>query len=190
MLYWTGDGPRQDPKAAKALGYSEPVSLDFVQKWADVAAEYGRRYKGKVLGYWCDGCYSWLGYDEPRWTILAKGLRAGNPRRILALNNPKMTSSNSSTPNDDYTTGEMNDFGDVPTSRWRDGVQWHALSFLGAQWCDAGLRYTPEQLAKYVSGCNKVGGVVSIDLLLYRDGHIDEKQIDCLKAMNELMKGR
>ena len=35
MLYWTGDGPRADDKAGPAYGCGNPVSTEFVQKWAD-----------------------------------------------------------------------------------------------------------------------------------------------------------
>jgi hypothetical protein len=43
MLYWTGDGPRQDEQAAKALGWSQPVPVDYVKKWASVVSEYGEQ---------------------------------------------------------------------------------------------------------------------------------------------------
>jgi hypothetical protein len=36
MLYWTGDGPRQDPRAGPAMGWDQPVPVDFVKKWATV----------------------------------------------------------------------------------------------------------------------------------------------------------
>ncbi len=75
MLYWTGDGPLDDPQAARGLGYATGVPLAYVKNWAEVAAEYGQRYKDKVAGYWVDGCYGWIGYNEEKWTILANGLR-------------------------------------------------------------------------------------------------------------------
>ncbi|WP_138476792.1 alpha-L-fucosidase [Dyadobacter bucti] len=188
MLYWTGDGPRQDDKAAKAMGYTEKVSEEYVQKWADVAAEYGERYKDKVAGWWVDGCYDYFGYNEKKWSILAKGLRAGNPKRIIALNNPKMTSSNSSTSEDDYTTGEQHVFGEIPTSRWRDGVQWHILSHLGNEWCAPGLRFKPGFMGDYIRKCNKAGGVVSIDVCLFRDGTIETSHLECLRGISRRLK--
>jgi hypothetical protein len=188
MLYWTGDGPRADPQASKAMGYSNPQTNEYVQKWADVVAEYGERYKDKVAGWWVDGCYSHIGYNEEKWAIMAKGLRAGNPKRIIALNDPKMNVSNSSTLQDDYTTGEQNSFGEVPTSRWRDGVQWHILSYLGADWCSPGLCHDKDWMADYVRKCNRAGGVVSIDVLLFRDGTIETSHLECLKGMNRRLK--
>ena len=40
MLYYTGDGPRGDPKAGPAVGWQTPVTVDFVTTWASVAQEY------------------------------------------------------------------------------------------------------------------------------------------------------
>ncbi|MBX3257815.1 MAG: alpha-L-fucosidase [Chitinophagaceae bacterium] len=188
MLYWTGDGPRQDEKAAKAMDYTEKVSEAYVQKWADVVAEYGERYKDKVLGWWVDGCYDYFGYNEKKWSILAKGLRTGNAKRIIALNNPKMTSSNSSASEDDYTTGEQHKFGEIPLSRWRDGVQWHILSYLGDEWCAPGLRFKPDFMADYIRKCNAAGGVVSVDICLYRDGTIEKSHLECLKGISRRLK--
>ena len=188
MLYWTGDGPIDDPQAAKGMGYGGGTPVEYVKKWADVAAEYGERYKDKVAGYWVDGCYGHSGYNEEKWTILANGLRAGNPKRIIALNNPSMSHSNSSTLNDDFTTGENNSFGEVPVARWRDGVQWHVLSFLGGDWCSPGLRYGPDWMADYVRKCNQAGGVVSIDVCLFRDGTIEKSHLECLKGMHRRME--
>jgi len=63
LLYWTGDGPREDAPAAKGLGgWNGQVSDPYVQNWADVAAEYSWRYGDKVKGWWVDGCYAHIGY--------------------------------------------------------------------------------------------------------------------------------
>src|SRR5512138_813704 len=86
MLYWTGDGPRQDPRAAAALGWKDPVPADYVRKWAAVAQEYGERYGEKVAGWWVDGSYRFIGYDEEKLGLLSPALKAGNPRRIIAFN--------------------------------------------------------------------------------------------------------
>ena len=101
-----------------------------------------------------------------------------------------MTHSNSSTLNDDFTTGENNSFGEVPTSRWRDGVQWHVLSFLGGTWCSPGLKYGPDWMANYVRMCNQVGGVVSIDVCLFRDATIEKSHLVFLAGMNRRLQER
>lgn len=64
--------------------------------WADVAAEYSKHYGAKVHGWWVDGCYTHIDYNDHRWDLLARGLKAANPKAIIALNNPSMSHANSS----------------------------------------------------------------------------------------------
>lgn len=191
MLYWTGDGPSQDPKAGPAFGCGTPVTDAFVHKWASVAEEYSRRYGNKIAGWWTDGMYPWIGYDDAKLAAMARALKAGNPRAIVALNrgvDPKVMPY---TPHEDFTAGEQNRFFDVPVSRWIDGEQWHILSFLGPAWAQPGCGYTKAALAEYVAEVHRRGGVVSIDALLYRDGSLDRSQIELLKAVRaELAHGR
>ena len=188
MLYWTGDGPRQDKQASEGMGgWDGQVTDEYVRNWAKVAAEYGNCYGEKVYGWWVDGCYEFTGYNQERWSMLAEGLRAGNPRRIIALNNPSGTHANSSSREDDFTTGEVSNFGDVPSSRWVDGVQWHILSYLGKYWCTEGLRYDRGWLAQYIYKCNQAGGVVSIDVLLFSDGTLERSHMVTLKGANKML---
>jgi hypothetical protein len=190
LLYWTGDGPREDAKAAAALGWTETVSADYVKKWAAVAQEYGERYGDKVAGWWVDGCYPFIGYDDGKLGFMARALKAGNPRRIIALNVGVQDKVRAYSQHEDFTTGEQNRFFDQPVSRWVNGEQWHILSFLGcgdsrigAAWARPGARYSKQDLVDYVFDVNRAGGVVSIDVLLYRDGGLDRSQLEILKAL-------
>ena len=191
LLYWTGDGPREDVQAAKGMGgWSGQVTDDYVAKWASVAREYSLRYGDNIKGWWVDGCYAYIGYNDKSWAMLATALKAGNPRAIVALNNPQMSRSNSSTRSDDFTTGEQNSFSEIPDSRWRDGVQWHVLSYLGPEWAMPGLKYSADDLIDYVRVVNAAGGVVTIDVALFRDGSIDAKQLATLRVMSDGLKKR
>lgn len=191
MLYWTGDGPRMDEKAGPAYGCGNPVSREFVQKWADTFREYGERYGDKVAGIWCDGCYSFIGYDEEKLGILAEGLRAGSDKRIIALNPGVDPEVRAYTSHEDFTTGEQNTFFEVPVERYLHGEQWHILSFLSKTWWSApGVGYPKTQFAAYVRDVNQRGGVVSVDLMVYRDGGLDRSQVETLKAVRkELTEG-
>ena len=191
MLYFTGDSAVDDPKARKGLSISFPVQEEFVRKWASVAAEYGERYKDKVKGYWVDGSYDFIGYNDHLLGILAEGLRAGYPERILAFN-PGVEMRAYSV-HDDFTAGELNSFELLPpTGRFLDGSQWHILSFLGtsegtiaASWGQSGTCKNKQELAEYVWQVNSLGGVVSIDVLLYRDGEMDRSQLEVLKPLRK-----
>lgn len=189
MLYWTGDGPREDAQAAKGMGgWNGQVSDQYVRNWADVVAEYSRRYGGRVKGWWVDGCYAQIGYNEARWRTLAQGIKAGNPHAIVAFNNPAMLYANSSTVCDDFTTGEVNEFTDIPDERWRDGKQFHVLSYLGADWGRPGCRHDLKFLADYVSQVNEAGGVVTMDMALFRDGSLDPKQVALLRQLRPAIR--
>lgn len=183
-LYWTGDGPLRDPKAFQGLKGAFPVTNEYMKNWADVVAEYGERYGKKVKGWWIDGSYSWIGHNEETRGILAEGLRAGNPDRILAFNpgvDPKVMAYSD---HDDFTAGEQNSFESLPeTGRFLKGAQWHILTFIGSMWGQPGVKMTKDKLAQYVWTVNRLGGVVTIDAFLYRDGALDRSQLETIKAL-------
>ncbi|MBN2311594.1 MAG: discoidin domain-containing protein, partial [Candidatus Hydrogenedentes bacterium] len=88
------------------------------------------------------------------------------------------------TPHEDYTCGEQNVFQDIPVQRFIDGEQWHILSFLSKTWWgEPGTGYSIRELADYVYEVHRRGGVVSVDVVLFRDGSLDRSQIELLKAV-------
>ena len=183
-LYWTGDGPTKDPQAFAGLQGAMPVTKEYMKNWSDVAAEYGERYGTKVKGWWIDGSYSWIGHGDETFAILAKGLRAGNPDRILAFNpgvDPKVMAY---TDFDDFTAGEQNSFESLPeTGRFLKGAQWHILTFLGENWGQPGVKLSKKELAQYVGTVDRLGGVVTVEIILYRDGGLDRSQLETVKAV-------
>jgi len=53
----------------------------------------------------------------------------------------------------------------------------------GEQLGPAGTAKTKAEMIDYVHACNAMGGVVSIDVVLYRDGDLDRSQLEVLKAI-------
>ena len=197
LLYYTGDGPSIDPQASEALGITkDKVDIGFVKNWADVLKDYSVKYGKKVKAWWLDGCYSFIGYDEPLLKILADAAKVGNPDALVALNDGVKERVSVYSKYDDFTAGEMTEFRELPDNRFVDGTQWHILSYLGIPldgsrwngWCQPGTEYTGEYMREYVTKVNERGGVVTVDVCMFRDGHIDKDQMKVLRALKDIRK--
>ncbi|MBN2851396.1 MAG: alpha-L-fucosidase [Clostridia bacterium] len=201
MLYYTGDGPHQDEIGGHAFGFydreNQNVSDEFVTKWASVAQEFSLRYKSGVKGWWIDGCYKdFFGYDESKLKILSDAVKAGNPNAIVTFNNGVDFKGRYSI-HEDFTAGEVTEFtDDYPNEEQCDGSQPHLLSFLGIPsefyewgnpaWGKPGSKYSGEFMSSYVNKVNNAGGVVSIDVCTFRDGTIDQGQIEVLRYLSKI----
>ena len=215
MLYFTGDGPTKDEQAQKAFGcWDEDEKIlreSFVKKWADVAREYSLRYGEKVKGWWQDGM--WIG-SQPVWIRNQNGytpellkyysdaFRAGNPDAVVATNffgcldhyGVLVKEPRNGCEFDDYTAGEQVDFGAVPYCASVGDCRWHALSFLGKPpedfapggWGKPGTKYTPGWMYDYLDKVHKIGGIITIDICAYRNGHIDEEQMKVLRPLKHI----
>ncbi len=211
LLYFTGDGVFRDEQAAKALGNdwpSQTVNQRYFQNWLPVLREYSERYGKKVRGWWLDGCYPGLGYDDARCEAIADAARAGNPEAAVAVNfygcgegyreedsviyADWFTQPPPSVPGDDFTAGEVNLLGGLPDDPMPGGVQWHLLSFLGAPkdprmvydgWGSPGCKYDPAWLGDYRRSVVERGGVLTLDLSLRRDGSIAPEQLEVMRGL-------
>lgn len=82
---------------------------------------------------------------------------------------------------EDYTCGESDDFTDIPTSRSVGGLQWHTLGYLGARWAAAGTsRYNASMMRDYSQAVASGGGVLTVDLQLFRNGSMNADQVALL----------
>jgi len=168
MLYLPCQAPNQDARAQKAFGLREgkqdqPINLEFAQKWAQVIQEWSDRYGDKVAGWWFDGGYDHIKFNEAIAQAYAKAVKHGNPKAIVTFN--PGVSLIRHTQAEDYTAGELNEpFNVLPASRWVEGSQWHALTFLGSQWSGRNTRYPTEKWVQWVSTVLSKGGVVTLDM--------------------------
>lgn len=193
LLYWTGDGPHEDPQASTGLGWPDaPKSRSnvpplFAQRWAAVMGEYALRYGARVGGWWQDGCYpDAFNYTSDKLRPYLDAVRGGNPAGLLAQNVGVRHPIARYSPWEDFTCGESNDLVEVPTGRWVNSTtgfsQWHTLSFLGNAWAAGGLRYNATYLRQYVQAVNARGGVVTVDAQLFRNGSINAAQVAVIGA--------
>ena len=198
MLYLPCQAPNRDVRAQKAFGLAQgpkdqPIDAVFAEKWAWVIADWSTRYGDKVAGWWFDGGYRWVGFNNEIAGIYAEAVKRGNPNAIVTFN--PGVSLVRWTDAEDYTAGELNEpFGTVPTDRWVEGSQWHALTYLGARWGARDTRFPAEQWANWVSQVVAKKGVVTLDVGPNWDpgqgpvGTISEVQMAQLKAVTGVMR--
>jgi hypothetical protein len=184
MLYLPCQVPNEDARAQKAFGLPEgrrdqPIDLAFAHKWAAVIQEWSDRYGDKVSGWWFDGGYEWIHFNDAIAEVYARAAKHGNPHSLVTFNpGVKLIRW---TRAEDYTAGELNEpFSILPLSRWLDGSQWHALTFLGSHWSARDTRYPAAEWANWVKRVTAAGGVATLDM--GPNWNPKEGPIGCLSA--------
>lgn len=198
MLYLPCQVPNADRRAQKAFGLAEgqkdqPIDVPFARKWAQVIQEWSDRYGDKVAGWWFDGGYKWVGFNEEIAQIYATAVKHGNPKAIVTFN--PGVSLIRWTKAEDYTAGELNDpFEILPDSRWVEGSQWHALTFVGSQWGRRDTRHPADKWARWIAAATAKGGVVTFDMGPNWDpkagsiGSLAQAQMDQVVAVRDAMR--
>ena len=212
FLYYTGDGPHFDKTAGPAMGLYEDYEADihgkvdrrFVENWAAVLGEYAERYGDLVKGWWVDGCYESLGYNNELLSIYYNAIKKGNPDALAAFNSGTASfvhPDGDDTPikwyeNEGFTCGEDNDFTYVFKNRFTDGAQNHLLIPLGdyrdgnicAGWCNTGVRRSKEYVADYIRKNNAAGAVITVDIFVDHRGNFDPAQVEALKYVGQKVR--
>ncbi|MCX6922985.1 MAG: DUF4838 domain-containing protein, partial [Verrucomicrobia bacterium] len=200
MLYLPCQVPNEDAQAQKAFGLpqgkkDQPIDLEFAAKWSEVIQEWADRYGDKVAGWWFDGGYKWVGFNDAIASKYAAAVKHGNPRGIVTLN-PGISLVRHSEA-EDYTAGELGEpLAYVPTNRWVKGSQWHALTYIGSTWAARDTRYTDDQWAKWVSAVVAGEGVVTLDMGPNWNpeagpiGSFSDKQVKQVKAIRTTIYDR
>jgi alpha-L-fucosidase len=193
MLYLPAQTPNRDTRAQRAFGLPEgaddqPIDIAFARKWAEVIQEWSDRYGDKVAGWWFDGSYQHVHFNEAIARIYADAVKHGNPRAIVTFNPGVQVSHYTAA--EDYTAGELNEpFDQIPASRWLDGSQWHALTFLGGSWGQRKPRYPTERWVEWLKAVTAHEGVVTLDMGPNYDpqagpiGSLAEEEVDQVKAI-------
>ncbi len=197
MLYLPCQVPNGDDRAQKTFGLAQgrgdqAIDVAFAKKWAEVIQEWSDRYGDKVAGWWFDGGYAWIKFNEDIAQIYAAAVKHGNPKAIVSFN--PGVSLVRHTQAEDYTAGELNDpFAVIPAGRWVDGSQWHALTFMGSQWSRRDVRYPTEKWVQWVKEATAHEGVVTLDMGPNWDpqagsiGSLAEAQVVQVKAIRAAM---
>jgi hypothetical protein len=198
LLYLPCQVPNGDARAQKAFGLpqgakDQPIHLEFAAKWSEVIQEWADRYGDKVSGWWFDGGYAHIHFNEAIAARYATAVKHGNPKGIVTFNPGVRVVRH--TQAEDYTAGELNEpLNVIPAERWLNGSQWHALTFVGSTWGRRDTRYSSEQWANWVSAVVAHQGVVTLDMGPNWDpksgpvGLFAEAQVQQAKAIKAALK--
>jgi hypothetical protein len=199
MLYLPCQTPNQDVRAQKAFGLAQgaqdqPIDAAFADKWSEVIQEWADRYGDKVSGWWFDGGYEGVKFNEAIAARYAAAVKRGNSNAIVTFN-PGVRVIHY-TEAEDYTAGELNEPLEVmPAGRWLGGSQWHALTYIGTTWGKRDTRFTGEQWARWVRAVTDKGGVVTLDMGPNYDpaagpiGSFAKEQVAQVRAIRETVRG-
>jgi hypothetical protein len=157
-----------------------------IQEWAD-------RYGDKVSGWWFDGGYEHIHFNEAIADRYAAAVRHGNPKAIVTFN-PGVKVIRW-TKAEDYTAGELNEpLPVIPAERWLQGSQWQALTYLGDTWGRRNTRFTDEQWVEWARKVAARQGVFTLDLGPNYDpaagpvGQLAPAQVEQVKAIRTALR--
>ena len=165
---------------------------DFMRAFSD--------HLGKLAdAWWMDGIC--VPENKPAdWKGFYVSLRSGNPDTLIAPS--PCPSFIPMEPNQDYIAGEVyrlkgwRHWGEnldeepvpLPTSRFVDGVQWHALlpideSFTPDKEPSGPGYYSDDELVEWINACNSVGGAVTLDMHIHPDSSLYPETIEQVKRV-------
>lgn len=193
MLYLPCQVPNEDARAQMAFGLpqgakDQPIDLAFAEKWSEVIQEWSDRYGDKVSGWWFDGGYEHIRFNDAIAERYAAAVKHGNPKAIVTFN-PGIKVIRW-TKAEDYTAGELNEpLPVIPAGRWLAGSQWHALTYVGDNWGRRNTRFSDEQWVEWARKVTAQQGVLTLDMGPNYDpargpvGSLAEAQVSQVKAI-------
>ena len=195
MLYLPSHPPSCDNNASTLLGLDQQIRPDWLmnditaKNWSAVIRDWSEHYGKNISGWWFDGFYPWINMNNNYAKLYKEAILSGNSESILALNQGVEATVYPANEYCDYTAGEFNEFGALPTERFVDSAQWHVLSFLGKDWCSPAAKYDSNYLSNYISKANSKGGVVTVEMHIEPDGSFSEEQFGIMKRVKEQIRG-
>jgi hypothetical protein len=190
MVYLPSGAPDRDTVAIEKLDWRRGPyrNAEFQHKWEAVIQEWSVRWGSGIKGWWFDGCYwpnaMYRSSEPPNFHSFAAAARKGNPASVVAFNRGVVIPIHSETPDEDFTAGEIDDPTVVKNGEfWRDGAQFHMLSFLGTNWSKGPARFSDDQVRGITARLVESGGVVTWDVPHDERGLIPEPFLSQLRAI-------
>jgi alpha-L-fucosidase len=184
-----------DPDWSRASGFPSKDKSAFFEHEAAILREVGLRYGSKLAGWWFDDRYPLQPFEE-----LYTAAKAGNPNRIVAWNSWIMPKS---TDFQEYWAGEVGgallrlpEKGYFDNNGPQSGLQPQVLIFLDDPWMHGYPEteihpplFSDQDLAEYITDCNKKGAPVTMNIGVYQDGTASPATLRQLAAIRKIARG-
>jgi len=209
MYYNHSCNRAQDYMWEEAAGYNDRDKNRFFDNIFNIIEWMGLHYWDLIKAWWFDSISS-LTHGGPRdtvstdmgnfkvpWHRFTQSAKAGYPNRLVTYN-AAWSKSYMYTPNQDYRAGEIRSFEeDPPSNRYKDnGLQWHGWICLDDKgWVHTkrdteipDLRFSDEQVIKYVRKCIKQQAPVTLNLSIYQDATMSPKSLRQMQKLKNAVK--
>jgi hypothetical protein len=190
----------------------DPKQSAFQPNYQAFIRAFSMQYGKKCDGWWFDGCYEWAVFPNRNMDFAGfnAAARAGNPDAITAFNDGAFCAGKIKpvTPLEDYHPGEIHTLIDgqlalgwwqnnprpyLPDSRFVEGVQWHGLLPVDSTFCGPALpdqHYDDATLVKLLTVVKSVGGAMTFNLPIGRDGVVPEATIAQMQRVGRAITAR
>ena len=195
MLYLPSHTPSGDNAASIKIGVDQTVEPMWemndtvVKNWCSIVKDWSVHYGKNIKGWWFDGFYDLIKLNEHHAKFYKEAVLAGNDESILALNAGLTGNISPANIYCDYTAGEFNEYGELPTQRFVNGSQWHIASFIGKDWLEGSANVDKVWMADYINKVNAKDGVVSVGVHIEPDGTFSDEQLDFMRYIKANVKG-
>ena len=192
LLYLPCQPPMHDVEAETRFGFpAEPAHRDrtvnraAAREWAKVIEEWSRRYGDAVAGWWFDGAYRWIRFDDEIAEIYAAAVKRGNPHAVVAFNEGVQKPVRPWTQAGDYLAGEVNEpLDEACAGRFLGDRQWHVLTYCGKTWGRSDCRFSDAQWIAWMKPALAAGGAVTVDVHIDRpSGRLNAEQVAQMKRV-------
>jgi hypothetical protein len=192
----------------EACGLDDKDKTKLVRTISDVWSCLGERYKDKLIGWWFDHGRFYRGVARQHrgdwtWHQFAQAAKAGFPGRLITYNGG-VENINPMTERQDMWAGELTCVNYVPRGTlatnlpWYSFVEWHCGPYakISGSWMmrpDVEKRPFPSPSAETIAGFYQrfkaVGGTVTYNLLIDREGNIYVKDLKLMAEVRRIIRG-
>jgi alpha-L-fucosidase len=180
-------------------------SAGYIKNVLEIIRVIGERYGKKLDAFWFDT--GWQEFDNFPFWEMSQAAKAGNPKRLITFNN-SIEVYKAYTPYQDYWWGEGVRLNYIPRGGnttpgsnlpWYNFVDWHPDYMVEMRCGEWGLQVKTRDLEwpapcihsvkAFLDRFTKLGGAVTFNLFIWRDGEIYAEDLALMKQLKALVRG-